>query len=334
MTKNDLINCFYNSSPTAAQKHKMLAKIQDSGTGKLVVKRSGKRLYLTAALITTVILTMTTVLAIGFRWDEKLIEYLNPSEEQMAALDSAADTPEATISKNGVTITVKQTLADSFGIYVLYEMTVPSNIELNDNVEWMFSQLDVPTVTMEEHVSIGTISSEILDQDDNKRTVLVHLQETTMFESGILALHFQNLGYYNFTQEDTAPEFIPLVEGEWHIEWEFNCVDISNTVEVNTPLSINGSENTITRVVISPLSVCVFVEGDDILMSGIRPAVNFNDGSQIAYDVYSDGKSFGYFLVDEAALTYANQLYYRFDRIIDLEDVVSITVGDVTIPIR
>jgi hypothetical protein len=324
-------------NPNPAQKQRMLGKILGGGKEDAQpLKRSAKHFYLTAALIALAVLTMTTALAIGFGWHEKLIKYLSPSDEQMAALDGAADTPDATVTQNGVTITVKQTLADSFGIYVLYEMTVPENIELSDSIQWMFSHLDVPVGQTDDYVTMGVGSTEILEQSGNTRTVLLHQQFTAPFENGYIELVFLNLGYYNFPevpQENSAPEFITLVEGEWNLKWEFSFEDTGKTIEVNEPVSYNGSENTLTRIVLSPMSVCAYITGDDIVGSA-RPAVNFKDGTQIEFDAKSNNASFGYYLVDEETLLYANHLYYRFENIVDLEDVESITIGDVTVPIE
>ncbi|TEB05487.1 hypothetical protein Psch_02528 [Pelotomaculum schinkii] len=339
MNKNDLVDCFKEITPSPTQKQKMLKIILDSRKGGTVpLKRTTKRLSLTAAVVAICILTTTTALAISLGWNEKLIEYLKPSEEQMETLSGAVNIPEATVTQNGVTITVKQTLADSFGVYVLYEMTVPEDIELNDDIQWKHGFLKVPKKTDEATVG-GVYGADTLEQTGNKRTVLYHLQATAPLENGEIELNFGDLGYYKVTGDPKGPtppdiEFVPLVEGEWDLKWEFSYVDTSKTVEANKPLSINGSEDTISKVVISPMSVCAFVKGDDILMSGVRPTVNFKDGSQIAYDVNSKNKSFGYYLIDEANLIYQNQLYYRFENIINVDDVESITVGDVTIPIE
>ena len=333
MNKKELIDCFDSVTPVHNQKQKMLNTILNSRKEKVLpVKRAAKRVSLAAAVIGICVLTATTALAINLGWNEKLIEYLNPSEKQVETLGGAVDTPEATLTKNGVTITVKQTLADSFGIYVLYEMTVPEKIELNNDIKWGLEVLDI-TTGQTDAISCGTISSEILEQTLNKRTVLLHVQKTIPFENGYVKLILKDLEYVSKNAVTGNIEFTPLVEGEWELNWDLNYIDTSKTIEVNEPVSINGSKDTITKIIISPMSVCVFVKGDDILM-GVRPVVTFKDGNKIAYDAQSKNKSFIYYLIDEDNMTYANQLYYRFENIIDIDDVDNITIGDKIIPIR
>lgn len=330
MNKNELTDYFDSVTPNHVQKQKMLRIILNSRKDET---RATKRFSLAAAVMVLCVLTATTALAINLGWSEKLMEYLKPSEEQMDKLSGAVNIPEAMITKNDVTITIKQTLADSFGIYVLYEMTVPKDIELNNNIQWRDSHLDVP-IERTNGVGIGSESTEILGQTGNKRTVLLHQQFSKPIENGDIELVLYDLGYFEVTGGPGGnAKFVPLVEGKWDLSWKFNYVDTSKTIEVNKPLSINGSKDTITKIVISPMSVCAYVKGDDI-MTSVRPVVKFKDGSQVTYDKNSKNKAFVYYLIDQDNMIYLNQLYYRFENIINVDDVQSITIGNVTISIR
>lgn len=311
------------------------ANLYDSIESKTqVITKNRKFPAVVAAVIAIAVLFSGTALAVSLGWHIKLMEYLNPSEEQIQTLDGAVNMPEATITQNGVTITVKQTLADAFGIYVLYEMTVPDNVELDDNVRWSLEILNVPTIKTDEYITAGSGGSEILEQTENKRTVLYHLDTTAGFENGDIELTLRDLTRYTTNDATGSTEITPVVEGEWALKWKSTFVDTSKTIDLNKPLSINGSNNIITKIVISPISFCVFVKGDDILGSA-RPVINFKDGGQLSYDDLGYGnKSFSYYLIDEASMTYSNQLYYRFEKIIDLNDVASIQIGDMVIPIE
>lgn len=299
-----------------------------------VITKHRKFSAVVAAALAITILFSGTALAIGLGWHIKLMEYLKPSEEQLQTLDGAVNLPEASITHNSVTITVKQTLADAFGIYVLYEITVPNGIELDNSIGWRMEVVDAPTVTTDDYITAGSGGSEILEQTGNKRTVLYHLDTTAAFKDGNIKLMLKDLIRYTKNDATGSIEITPIVEGEWELEWKFTFVDISKTIDLDMPLSINGSDNTITKIVISPMSFCTFVKGDSIAGSA-RPVINFKDGSQITYDdLENKNKSFGYYLIDEANMTYSNQLYYRFENIIKLNDVASIQIGDEVIPIE
>lgn len=299
-----------------------------------VITKHRKFPAVAVAALAITILFSGTALAIGLGWHIKLMEYFKPSEEQLQTLNGAVNLPEATITQNDVTITVKQTLADAFGIYVLYEMTVPDDVELDNSIGWRMEVVDAPTVTTDEYIVAGSGEAEILEQTGNKRTVLYHLDTTAGFESGDIKLILKDLIRYTKNDTTGSMEITPVVEGQWELAWKFTFVDTSKTIDLNRPLSINGSDNTITKIVISPISFCTFVKGDSIVGSA-RPVINFKDGSQITYDdLENKNKSFGYYLIDEANMTYSNQLYYRFENIINLNDVVSIQIGDEVIPIK
>ncbi len=311
------------------------ADLYDSIQSKPQVKTKHRKVpAVAAAALAVTMLLSGTALAIGLGWHIKLLEYLKPSNEQLQTLDGAVNLPEATITQNGVTITVKQTLADPFGIYVLYEMTVPDDVELDNSIGWSTEVLDAPTVTTEDYITANTGGSEILEQSGNKRTVLYHLDTTTAFKDGNIKLILKDLIRYKTKDTTGSTEITPVVEGQWELEWKFTFADTSKTIDLNRPLSINGSNNTITKIVISPMSFCMFVKGDSIVGSA-RPVIWFKDGSQITYDdLENKNKSFSYYLIDEANMIYSNQLYYRFENIINLNDVVRIQIGDEVIPIE
>lgn len=284
-----------------------------------------------AAVLALSILLSGVAIAIGLGWHEQLLNYLTPSKEQLSVLEGGVNTPEASVSQGGVTVTVKQTLADAFGIYVLYEMTVPDSVELNDNVGWESISLDVPVDKAGGYVAVYTTGSIILEQSRSKRTVLVHQQTSAPLKSGKIELILQNLISYDNTGE--AKPFFALIEGNWTLEWDFNYVDTGKTFEVSLPLSISGSRNTIEKAVVSPISVCIYVSGDSI-QTGACPVVNFKDGSSVIFDSKSRNAGFTYYLSDEENGVYMNQLYYRFENIVDLDAVSSIQLGDQLIPIE
>ena len=57
------------------------------------------------------------------------------------------------------------------------------------------------------------------------------------------------------------------------------------------------------------------------------------DGSTITYDFRDANAEFSSVLDDPEDMIYRYRMFNRFDRIIDPDDVVSVTLCDVTIPI-
>jgi len=299
-------------------------------------KKMTVNFVLVAAFIT---LLSATVLAAVFRWDERLLNFLYPTEKQMQELETALNTPLATVSQNGVTIEIKQTLADSHGIYILYEMTTPEWFTLNDDIQFGDNFFHVGVSGA--HATSGS-SEKILEQSDNKRTALIYYSTSGIIENQKLTLELSDLGYYS----DYTFEFNTLLEGNWVLEWDLYYVDTNTkTIEVNKKVDINGTNNNvITKVYISPMSVLINIEGDDV-WTAFQPVINFKNGDEVKIKAVNDfNTSYSYHtLIDKS--TYNDDgtintsygeyvISQRFDRITDILEIESIIIGDVVIPME
>lgn len=277
-----------------------------------------------AALI---LLLATTAFAAGLGWHEEFIELFRPGGEHIAELEGATDMPEATVSHDGITISVRQSLADAFGVYVLYEMSVPEDIVLDDGMGWAFEGLSVPHRKVEGS-AIGALGgSEILEQSGNKRTVLIYeTGNTTAIESGKLELFFMNL-----CPMDSSGMYggDPLVEGQWGLEWDFEYEDPGKWMRDDIPLG----GDIIDELYISPISFCLRIVYDE-KAPRVNPVIQFSDGSEIVINTTGRNVSKTGFLSNEATGEYTYQFFCRFDELIELDNVVSVQVGEVTIPIE
>lgn len=67
---------------------------------------------------------------------EKLAAYFHLQSGESALLESAIENPVTTVSDQGISVTIRQTLANSSGLYVLYEVTTPESIALDPEKNW------------------------------------------------------------------------------------------------------------------------------------------------------------------------------------------------------
>jgi hypothetical protein len=87
------------------------------------------------------------------------------------------------------------------------------------------------------------------------------------------------------------------------------------------------------------VSICVSAEGSErYRLEGIfdraEVTVAFKDGSTIAYSIGDENVSFSSHLDNAVDRIYRYRMFNRFSHIIDPDDVVSVSIGDlVTIPI-
>lgn len=282
------------------------------------VKLKSKRKLLLCVAVITIIL-FTTALAINLGWHLKLIEYLKPNEKQISMLNQASNISEVTASDNGVTVTVKQTLADKFGIYVLYEITAPENFKFNDDTVWSIQVLELPYEKTDDYIVGGTSRYEILEQNQNKRLVLIYQDITSPLASGKLCLNLSNL-HDRITNENK-------INCQFKLEWNFTYKDTGKNIEVNQKFG----DNTIKNIYISPISLCVYIEG--YISPKTQPIVKFKDGSEISYSPEAPNVSFTTYLIDEQNSTYMNKISFRFDKVIDIDNVKYIKIANVKIDV-
>lgn len=139
-------------------------------------KRRGLRRFPLALAAVLVCLAVSgTALAVNFGLHEKLADLFQVNESNQTLVADAIDTPEAVYQKDGITITVKQTIADDTSIYAIYEVTVPEDITIPETAEPAAGVLLPQLESSEEsgHQNAGGGYHEILKKGPHHWTALV-----------------------------------------------------------------------------------------------------------------------------------------------------------------
>lgn len=332
MNRRELNGVFNSLSPTGAQKEKMLSEILK---GEVHMKKSKNTMarVLIAAVIAAV--AGTSALAATFGWHEKLAALLKPTEAQMEQLQGAVNLPMASVTDGGATVNVLQTLTDRQGIYVLYEFIAPEGTVLNDELRFELESFIADTDESAETsgtMMLGTGGSDVLEVSGNKMTVLHYMNTTgSVIKSQEVSLYLENLGYFDESAEDIR--FVPVVSGVWEVRWHLDYVDTTRKIEVHQPLHVNGAnKNEVTAVYISPISVQIYVTGDDVMMA-LRPVIRYRDGRTLQLDVKNDGRTSYMFANHADGDGGVTTIGYRFHEITDPDTIESITIGDVVVPV-
>ena len=240
----------------------------------------------------------------------------------------AQETPIASVSENGVTIEIKNAITDKHCVYILYEMSMPEDIN-SENEDFWISASRAGTLNTETEFkghSMATGGAEILGRKDNSMTVLMqHYQEADI--SGKKAsLEFEDLGYLDLE----TLSYVTLVEGSWNLEFDLKFEDTID-LQPNTEVTVDGVTATLETVSISPLSIYAAVtipgqKANEVMQ--LSPAVTFKDGSKTSYDSELEKLSGRY---DGSITTMSSS--YLFEDSVSLDNIESITLGDLTISI-
>lgn len=293
------------------------------------------RIIAVAAFITVAV--TFTVLAATLGWHEKLMEHFgNPTKEQMELMNGGFDAPAVSGTDNGYTVNVINTLADNHGLYVLYELILPEHYDMSkpqarEYMTEIYHRVLVSPAKDETDgvlMSMGVGRNVIMEADKNKIVVCEYIGLAKGVSDECKVSLAVGDSYYIDPQ---------TISGNFNIKlsWNYRYEDVGRTIDVQRPLKVNEvNDNTLVKIDISPISVWVVVEGDDIL-TGIRPIIRFVDGTVLEYDT-KDRESIAMFssYLDERHPKGVSTLGYVFDSITDPTTIQSITVGDCVVELR
>ena len=336
MNKKDLNDFFASVSPTDEQKLRSLEKLTEKERKNM--KFNKKMLF---ALCTAVVVMGATVTATMPSWNEKLIRYFKPTAEQTESMLGAVNSPEISQTNNGVTVSVLNTVVDSHGLYTLYEVTLPDDItvtqELMDkNLSWDMRYMNFKTDEPQNVYGLYSEGIDVVDFSEHKITFM--LFENTahkILNNQIVRLKCENLVYFEDFGDGNVEKKL-LKECDFDLSWELNYEDLSKKIEVNKPVNlINGKENVLKSVEVSPLTLWVQVEGADA-MEALNLVVKMKNGEEFTLNDYKNTA-----LVGDSNLTFAayndgrdggeTTISFRFSKIQNVSDFESITVGGLTI---
>lgn len=329
MRKSELNQFLDSLAPTAAQKDKVLDAIL-KGEQIMHTRKMKLSLALVAALVAS--LVGLTAMAAAFGWHEKLIAYLSPTATQMDVLGDASNAPQVTATDNGVTVSVLQTLTDQHGIYILYDVTVPDSVTLPEDVTWELSHLGMDTAAAGTgQVAMGSGGADVIARTDHTLTILQRdIWTDAITNDQKVSLTLQNLVRYDSTGDDIQQEV--LVPCQFDLTWTLHYTDSTTTFDVNQPVDITGSNhNVLTSISLSPMTLWITVTGDDVL-GAIKPWITYHNGE--TFQITQEDRSASYLFLNDADQTGGTcSISYAFDRITDLSEIASITVGNVVVPI-
>lgn len=258
---------------------------------------------------------------------EKLVDYFNITRENSHWVAGAVDTPDCTLTEDNIAISIKQTIADSAVVYVVYEVIVPDDITLPENAKFDLAWI-TPTFAPTEGYQGGVGHNEILEYGPHRILgVAGSYGNSTAIQKGPIRLMCKDLGYY--TDEST---FVPLLEGCWRLEWDLNFDDTNNIfLAPNQPVQIYETKTTLKELSLSPLSLNLIVTGHDLRT---KITIFFQDGTSLTLDDTNSDVQMGGSAAKKDGSLYQYEFYYRLYHPIDPSQVTTIRLGNLDIPVR
>lgn len=294
-----------------------------------------------AVLVLAAVLTLGSIstMASGlFKWNEKLAEIFGADKAQQNSLIQKGVTQQSntTVTANGLTISLVQTLQDKKYFYALLEITAPKGIKLTDTnlfEEWQF---DISGKKDHQDYSFGTghgfmdVNKE--PEITNKRYYEIWIEKSIDFNEKVFTLHFKNL------QADAGKlEMYTILEGDWTLTWKLSYTDSTEYIDINKKFNLSGYDVLVKRVELSPISMAIYFDGEDIKsmekaekvdldkLEFLKPiffkGIRYTDGTEVSA---SGGGGEG-FNKD----TGEYKLNTCFNRVINVENVKSLLFGEI-----
>lgn len=294
----------------------------EAGWRELQTRRPAKRRRLgrypvVLAAVLVCLAVAGTALAVNLGLHEKLAAYFHLQSGESALLESAIENPVTTVSDQGISVTIRQTLANSSGLYVLYEVTTPESIVLDPEKNWhMEGFLDLSSLPLQAPLGSSIFGNDIVEVTPHKITAVAYAYTPVgTMSSGTVHLRLTRLGYWEVS---SSPQFIPIAEGTWHLTWHLTHIDPGITV---TPPALplpDGSGN-IESISLSPFS-CV------VISTGAPVSLVLQNGSTLPLDA-SNGQ---YTTGRLSASGQENPQYYsyfQFHPLISPSDITALVIG-------
>ncbi len=279
-----------------------------------------------AALIALVCFVTTAAAVTTLGLHEDLARYFGIDREQGALVEGAVETPACSVTKHGVTLSVVQTMADRYGVYVLCELVVPARITLPEDVTFLSAWLDPTLAEAPGGIQGGLGSQEVLARDDHRLLFLSYLLPSDPIQTGPISLTMSDLSYWD------GQEKVVLAEGPWTLTWALTRVEPGRTLSPDTPIALDGLRAKVTELSLSPFSLHLYL--DEAPLPDAPMALVFRDGRRLAIDPLDHTHvSAGAFLADEASGRQRYEFYYRFYDVIDPNDVTAVIIGEAVLPL-
>lgn len=293
------------------------------GWAKLERQRPKRKRRLPKAVLAAAVVLLCVALcgaALALVLHNKFADYFHAAPDQTALLTPLAEEPEARFTKDGVTVNVLQTITDTMGIYVLYEITVPETVTLPENTTSVAIDALIPEFPPKDKDRLGGRGgSEILELGPHRVLAMSYLVENNMAPMDLS----MNLCFLPSLSLQTADgETFVLLDEPVTLTWP---VKPNNVVRTWQPELLLGA-GVLAKVLVSPISLVVLVDG-----APLEEAVTlyFSDGSALTLDQHTKETRQGAVLLDKTTGQMRYQLYETFENPIDVAAIETIVIGAV-----
>ncbi len=343
------------------EKEKLTAKLQqETPLSKRKIPVPKRTLVAVAMLICTVSACAYGVLHTG---SEAFAPLYGTNENIL--LDEIGQPIGVSDTDNGITVTANAVVGDANNVFMIYTMEKndhsPIELSETDLSSLYFKDTDVRWYNRNINVELGVqnIGCRFVQQENNRLSFIyvMHTQNPIPNEKWIKA-KFTNLCRWDAAEKKD----IPIIEGTWTLRYKLDYIDSGITIPVEQTFTKGGIDFTVKNITLSPIAAHVEYTANDIPLTwktaeekeGFSEEEIQHDTTRFIKDIEwfltkKDGTTLSLAVEDIPAstdkiptggshlspeTTYSViQRHFGFSSIIPLDEIASITVGNIVIDI-
>ena len=268
-----------------------------------------------------------------------------PARTEVA--DKIGHPVDAVASSNGITVSADAVIGDATHLTIVYSV-------VRDDGEAFDTRGDVdgrlPYMFRTEDIDAGRFESmlgSIYFYDANPEDAAIQMVQQLEFSGNdslvgkTARVNLRDLMRVGETEEQTVTH-----KGEWALKFELNYEDASIKLPAGQTFSLNGMTATVDSIMVSPIAFTVAYTVDEAMPDFDEPSGKMSDELSAAMDrylgigdvsvimadgtVYTQGTNGGGSMVRDGNVEHCDTGFF-FERIIDVDEVVAVTILGMTV---
>ncbi|WP_455716120.1 DUF4179 domain-containing protein [Anaerosporobacter sp.] len=242
-----------------------------------------------------------------------------------------------TVTDNGITVDVVQTLADEHFAYVYFEVEfskeyepVVKGADENSDTGVAMPEISFSSKNLADNNLnfCGSVAKVINDHKVAYEYMLMSPSDSELLEDFVVDMNIED---FTVDHEIYDSNSYSIVKGNWNLSWNLSCGTEKSTYEIGKKVTIDGVEMDVEKLVISPLSYQLYVQLKD--WDAFNKLFAKDEQPELSEFQYSDGTFDGLGGIGSTNIEHSDSRgtyvieVKGFDKIMDLDKLTGFTYG-------
>ena len=192
---------------------------------------------------------------------------------------------DASFTKDGITVTARQAVADKHTMYVLLSVTATPDMEFNYN-----DKFDMHTASINGDGGSNGYEWTTTSKDNKSLFVVVGIDSEEGIDQGTANIALWDFKKTGLEDSDDTPYGVKTYKGTWNVSFDFEVPDITERYTSDTVVETSGLDLAFNYIDISPFGVYVSCKLAD---SSINPGDDWEEETAEIDVILKDGTEVG-----------------------------------------